>query len=345
MVIFNRTFIELYQRIGYCSNTILSMTMIKRFVGLTKLLVTTGVPHKYGFMTEVLDLSSGSVKNCSNLSDYPEKVWGAAGGLLFDSTPVICGGHAWANVSKSCHQVDTDGGTTYLFDLMEQRHASGFTMRDDGTLWIAGGWSGESSLRSTELVSTWGSTKGPDLPVPLWGHCMLMVNSNTAMITGGKDYPTESWLYDLDADTGKWTSVPSMTTGRHGHACGILSVSGSQVVVVAGGRLAYQSVELWTVGSNRWIAGPTLPIPISYATSIGGQNGDSMIVAGGMDNGLNHLTHLYELRCSSQVDCFWNKMEQSLKCGRARPVAMFVPDYFCVEEEKMDFSDKLQIGA
>jgi hypothetical protein len=72
-----------------------------------------------------------------------------------------------------------------------------------------------------------------------------------------------SKTFYFDALTNLWSNGPSLATGRLGHGCGRIEVSGtsaSQTVIVAGGQTPFRSVEILDGATNSWRAGVvTLP--------------------------------------------------------------------------------------
>ena len=59
---------------------------------------------------------------------------------------------------------------------------------DDNRLWVTGGESSTGCVATTEILvandSKW--IPGPDLPECLVEHCMVKLDNNTILITGGK---------------------------------------------------------------------------------------------------------------------------------------------------------------
>ena len=59
---------------------------------------------------------------------------------------------------------------------------------DNKTLWVTGGESNLGCVQTTELLilnqTEW--IKGPDLPECLMEHCMVKLNNDTVLITGGE---------------------------------------------------------------------------------------------------------------------------------------------------------------
>ena len=70
---------------------------------------------------------------------------------------------------------------------MERRYRAAAIVLDDSRLWVTGGLSGYPNyLSSTEYVSLDPSKRGvgPDLPKPLWTHCMVKIDATHIMVLG-----------------------------------------------------------------------------------------------------------------------------------------------------------------
>ena len=137
----------------------------------------------------------------------------------------------------------------------------------DGRLWILGGLGVDSILKTTEIITPpsmepfgrWKVTRGPDLPLPLFGHCVLKLSNGKIMLSGGFNGEDQvdigkefEWKGDLVS--GKWTSKPwsGMKSKRYDHTC----FSSEKVMYVAGGwRANYNGklkTERFNVTSRRW---------------------------------------------------------------------------------------------
>ena len=97
-----------------------------------------------------------------------------------------------------------------------------------------GGHNGKDWLKSTEMLSkdgTW--VKFDDLPMKMFGHCMVALNKTHIFLTGGyngNSFLASSFIYSKE--TG-WQKMPDMKKARQGHACAVV---GGQHVLVTGGR-------------------------------------------------------------------------------------------------------------
>ena len=87
---------------------------------------------------------------------------------------------------------------------------------------ILGGVDGYGKkLSSTELITGNTSLSSTDLPTPLYGHCMVKINSSHVFIAGGLDgnnnLSDASYIYS--STTGSYTQQPDMTIARFYNAC------------------------------------------------------------------------------------------------------------------------------
>ena len=109
-------------------------------------------------------------------------------------------------------------------------------------------------MKSTEVINSDGTiSKGEDLPYSLQGHCMLTLHDGRIMIIGGSsgDKTGKTAVNFFDFTTGKFTSGPSMLTGRLIHACALFkdpNNNNKETALVAGGIEKYgNGIEFsWT---------------------------------------------------------------------------------------------------
>ena len=104
-------------------------------------------------------------------NNVPRVGW-ATGGLLQNS-PIVCGGEdeQW-NDSQDCVVI---GQPEMEMKMIEKREWAASVALDQSTLWIVGGFNGNSynALKSTEFIKLGQlSVKGPDLPFKISGHSM-----------------------------------------------------------------------------------------------------------------------------------------------------------------------------
>jgi hypothetical protein len=225
-------------------------------------LVTTGHPPNTSVKSEVIDLGDAS-NICQNLEDYPIQVYSAVGGLLNQGDPLVCGGRdPYTNV---CYVVNKPGQSS---EMLEERAWSASLTLNSTHIWITGGYMetcrrSHGDLQTSEFVSIGQpSVKGPDLPYAVYGHCLVGVNSSTALLCGGVNngqYFNECHYMDLEDHS--WSQGPSMMTKRSWHSCGIFKSAahqGRNIVIAAGGyNGAYylDSVEYLDPTTNTWKEG------------------------------------------------------------------------------------------
>jgi hypothetical protein len=218
-------------------------------------LVTTGSPRSTSVKSEVIDLED-SGNHCQNLEDYPIAVEGAVGGFLNQADPLVCGGYPTTNV---CHVVNQPGQSSEM--LEERRYSASLTL-NSSHLWVTGGYNGNAYLQTSEFVSIGqDAVQGPDLPYTVAGHCLVGVNSSTALLCGGDNSgKILNECHYMDLEDHSWSQGPSMMTKRREHSCGIFKSAahqGRNIVIIAGGfNGAYlDSVELLDPTTNKWNAG------------------------------------------------------------------------------------------
>ena len=180
--------------------------------------------------------------------------------------------------------------------------------------------------RRTEFVSPDGtSTFGPDLPNEIKSHCLIKMDEDNVLLTGGydeNDKVNETWYFNTIKNT--WTPGPSMVYSRVYHACAAVQIHGTKVLMVAGNTYGEDSnaVEILIENSSSWIPGPSLPN--TYLDFLGHKlvsNGEALYY-------LNTVTNLiFHLECESIDSCKWVELEQKLDMGpRQEAIAVFIDD-------------------
>ncbi len=202
----------------------------------------------------------------------------------------------------------------------------------DGKLLVTGGADGSAFLKSAEMLTEEGwESNIPSLPVTIYGHCMVTVNSTTVMAIGGRQNGQESgktFYFTLGEES--WTEGPELKNKRESHSCGKIrrnKESQEMSIIVAGGYYGgsfFSSVEILDEGSNEWQTGPVLPFGISYSQMVEDQNG-GVILIGGESSSVGTPDTLYQLPHGGQ-DAVWTKMEQKMKTGRYQHTAFLIPD-------------------
>jgi hypothetical protein len=203
----------------------------------------------------------------------------------------------------------------------------------DSKLLVTGGYDGSGShLNSAEMLTEEGwESNIPSLPVTMYAHCMVTVNSTTVMVIDGiqnGQYSGKTFYFTFGEES--WTEGPELENKRRWHSCGKIrrnKESQEMSIIVAGGYAddSYlSSVEILHEGSNEWQTGPELPFGIYRSQMVEDQNG-GVVLIGGYSSSVGRLDTLYQLPHGGQ-DAAWTKMEQKMKSGRWIHTAFLVPD-------------------
>ncbi len=279
---------------------------------------------------EVINLAS-SASTCKNPPNFPGKVFAAIGGLGFKGHPILCGGVQNDVRSNKCYSLENDEWVSSASINSVRVYAAAAQLKN-GKLLVTGGYDeSQSDLNSAEMLTEegWESIK-PSLPVTVYGHCMVTVNSTTEMVIGGYQNGQRSgktFYFTFGEET--WTEGPELKNKRNWHSCGKIrrhKESHEMSIIAVGGFDGYglSSVEILDEGSNEWQTGPELPFYIWYSKMVEDQNG-GVILIGGKSPSVGFLDTLYQLPYGGQ-DAVWTKMEQKMKTGRHDHTAFLVPD-------------------
>ena len=97
--------------------------------------------------------------------------------------------------------------------MISARAYSASVVLPDGRLWVTGGLDSNSILKTTEILKEtctgiWKVYKGPDLPRPLFSHCVEMLRNGNVLLSGGFNGDNEEdrteefeWITEF---SGKW---------------------------------------------------------------------------------------------------------------------------------------------
>jgi hypothetical protein len=298
------------------------------FKGFSKLLI------RGGFNTntcEVINLAS-STSTCKNPPNFPAKVYRAIGGLGFKGNPILCGGYQNYVPSNKCYSLENNEWVSSASMNSVRIEAAAAQMKD-GKLLVTGGIDASGSkLKSAEMLTEEGwESNIPSLPVTIYAHCMVTVNSTTVMAIGGtqnNQYSGKTFYFTFGEES--WTEGPELKNKRSYHSCGKIrrnKESQEMSIIAAGGydgssRLS--SVEILDEGSNEWQTGPELPFGIYGSQMVEDQNG-GVVLIGGYAPSVGTLDNLYQLPHGGQ-DAVWTKMEQKMYTGRQFHTAFLIPD-------------------
>ena len=84
--------------------------------------------------------------------------------------------------------------------MTEIRSGSTALSVPDVGLWVAGGYDGGPIKDTTEIYKDGTWTAGPKLPITMWDHCALQLNSTHSMVIGGKFWIISNYNKNLKCD-------------------------------------------------------------------------------------------------------------------------------------------------
>jgi hypothetical protein len=296
---------------------------------MTKLLVGVGIARD-------------GLTSCKNLTNFPLELFSSLGGLGFQDKPLICGGEdSKRRFSRECFSWEGNGWI-YSSSLNTDRYHAAILpspyQTENQKLLVTGGIN-NFTIRDVEVLTRQGWKTLPQrLPVEIYFHCSVLVNSTTIMVIGGwqnGSFPSpfeiassNTFLFNTENEI--WTAGPQLKKGRAAHSCGRIRKNRQSQdfsILVVGGYdgFTFSSVEILDLDANEWRKGPDLPIGIYFAQMVEGPNGGVVLVGGRSYSNDGHLNTLYQLPHGG-ADAVWTKMKQKLKIGRERHVAFLVPD-------------------
>merc|ERR1711971_439355 len=291
-------------------------------------MIASGSPRSSARKTEIVDVANGLT--CSDLAEFPVALSGAVGANL-GGTPVVCGGYLGSSVyTKKCYRFKNSGWEEFA-SMKARRNVAAAVMHND-RLHVFGGRSSSSFiLYNSEIINVDGEVSyGPYLPTGVRSHAMTKINGTVSLLSGGEthgdSYSAKTWYYNHDTET--FTSGPDLMEGRrhHGSALNVDKVTRAKIVVVTGGYNNVNNLDSTEMLINgQWQTGPPLPKEISSLSMLE-MNGETYVI-GGYDDSVQSSS-IYQLICSSGL-CSWTTLNQQLKVGRNRLVAMPVQDNFC----------------
>ena len=188
------------------------------FAASTRIMVTSGNSS----VTEVIDITD-ETKKCNNLGDFPVLVGWATGGLV-DGKPIICGGQddATHTYKQECY-IFEDNAWILLTSLNEPRSQAGSTVLNGDHLWITGGESPGTYIKTSEKIWANGTVlSGPELPSALNAHCMVNLHNGSVLILGAGAQTSnadrkEVWM--LNKETGTVNTFSDTILPRHHPGC------------------------------------------------------------------------------------------------------------------------------
>ncbi len=311
------------------------------------------MPGSYVSVEAVLFGDESRICNTSGVN-YPQKISSASAAVWVHpktnkTVPIICGGNDPRHTLtkwNTCHFLSFQNGTdqwnwTQVDPVLTQaRDQAASIVIDNGkTLWITGGTKAYyQGLRSTELISildqddesesSFAIQAGPDLPLDIYGHCLVKLNSSTAMLIGGqwaaRRFKKSTYLLSIpqsgsNKESARPIKGPWLNVARSEHTCGVLRDHLDRQVVIAGGR---GSTEMLVVGSGQdWTPGPPCPTETASSTTTT-VDGKKLLVFGGwsLEGKLIHQFHFDQEREAWT----WTRLDQRLEMSRTKSMVLRV---------------------
>ena len=208
---------------------------------------------------------------CNNWPDLTIRVWGAMGGLI-GNTVIICGGETsyYGIVSvEKCYSL-TSEKATLVTHMSVGRTLAASIIFNHKALWVTGGYLELTlyPIASTEYITVTGTMLGPDLPMALYSHAMVAINSTCSMVIGGLNsnapygspdghYLASTFFYDHNG--GEWINGPNLMQARGSHAAGFVTdeVTDEHFVAVTGGDYGNILDSTEILQDGEWVQGKT----------------------------------------------------------------------------------------
>ena len=232
----------------------------------------------------------------------------------------------------------------------------------DGRLWITGGLDDDSILETTEILEEtkdgkWIIYEGPNLPKPLFGHCLEVLRNGRVLLAGGFDGSDQADITEefewVGTDYGKWSSKAwsPMKYKRFDHSC--FSKDGG-VEIVGGWSEDFAEKlksERYNETARRWeivddAVNSELP-DILRSSSIGVSEGNIALIGGvkcSIDNPVSGKktcekhSEVYELELNvAENRKEWKKKDKRIGTPRSSHIIINVPksiDFSCDPIEK-----------
>ena len=195
--------------------------------GLTKLAVFTGYEGNYDQRVFVIDLEDPN-NVCKNLADVPVKVRSASGILFDDSVPMFCGGY-YSGSKCDCFGYKQSEWVSYpaISTCRYLSASAALTDQENGKtrFVMAGGLNGSGFLSNVEAFNgeTWSSL--PNLPSPVYGHCMVAINDTVLLSMGG--YTSQGYISKpnfFNSEMNEWSPGPDLNTPRRYFSCATVKI-------------------------------------------------------------------------------------------------------------------------
>ncbi len=192
--------------------------------------------------------------------------YGVGGAVQNDKVPLVCGGYDYSKKKSfsTCYRYNPKTHSWIVSGSMSvAKHHHASSLHPDFGLIMTGGYTNKR-VRTVESTTDGRhfSRALPDLPVDVYVHNQVTVDSNTVMIFGGSLSAKNQYsnlALKLNIAEKKWKRMPNLPTGRYSPGCGVVKESGvPKRVIVAGGLPSSgvtDSVEVLELSTLTWSKG------------------------------------------------------------------------------------------
>ena len=195
-------------------------------------MVVSGLYRGYTKKTEIWP----KPKTQCALANFPHKVSGAVG-FRTALGPTICGGLDKRR-EKRCFVYKQHQWIPFPNLKTSRQYASAIEVNIHETLIIGGEDENRNDLKSTELITSFGSEAGKNFPLYIHSHCSFKINSTHGLVTGGnqdRSVTASTWYVELFTST--FTRGPKMKLKRMGHGCATFHHGSKTYGIASGGSL------------------------------------------------------------------------------------------------------------
>ena len=234
--------------------------------------------------SEIISLYSRPM--CSKPPRFPIEYLLGLYGKLSTKGPLLCG---FSKQGHGCfvYQIVENYWTLEEIVPLENRsHASSVSYGNDNWI-ITGGQEYHDGvpiiLDTSVILINYEFIHGPDLLIPLTGHCSVNINDDRIFIAGGYGQPHLQNSFILNVKELSWDVLPLMKFGKFGHACGKSVTLFDEIEIIAVRGLYQNNIEKYSLAHSKWFTLPSIVEyqPIFKSATVQGRT--TFIITGGVE--------------------------------------------------------------